>query len=332
MERKVEISTGEITLVGSLHAPENLKPGEKRPAFITTHGFGGSRIDGSMAAVAPRLCSWGYPTLRYDSRGCGESGGERGRIIPMDQVEDLGKVIEWMRGQEGVDPDKIVILGDSLGAAVSLYTGGTNDAVAGVIAVGGWGNGAAKIKLQHAGPGQYDKYLDMLERNKKHKAETGESLKVSRYDIVPIPEHLRGGLPSDAIMEFPADTAPGHPRFSAHRRDRQPCAAALAVASRLARSRDADRGQYRGLWIREAAEGHDAAVGSRPLPLGRRQRSDLSDHRWLARDAFPVGRMITRRTPFSPEYRWARGLPIVLTCICLRPDAEAIYLVMRNRP
>jgi pimeloyl-ACP methyl ester carboxylesterase len=76
-----------------------------------------------------------------------------------------------------------------------------------VVAVGGWGNGTSKIKLQHAGPGQYDKYLDMLERNKEHKAKTGKSLMVSRFDIVPIPEHLRAGLPSDAIMEFPADTA-----------------------------------------------------------------------------------------------------------------------------
>lgn len=151
MEKNVSISSDGIELAGILHMPTDLKPGEKRPAFITTHGFGGSKIDGSMAAVAPQLAEWGYPTVRYDSRGCGESGGERGRIIPMDQVGDLGNVVKWMARQDGVDPTKIVILGDSLGAAVSLYTGGTNEDVAGVVAVGGWGNGAAKIKLQHAG-------------------------------------------------------------------------------------------------------------------------------------------------------------------------------------
>lgn len=207
MEKRIQIPSGDIELVGSLHVPDDLKPGEKRPAFVVTHGFGGSRIDGSMAAVAPKLCSWGYPTLRFDSRGCGESGGERGRIIPMDQVGDLGNVIKWMGQQTGVDPAKIIILGDSLGGAVSLYTGGTNSDVAGVIAVGGWGNGAAKIKVQHSGPGEYDKYMDMLERNKEHKAKTGKSIVVSRFDIVPIPENMRGGLPPGAIMEFPADTA-----------------------------------------------------------------------------------------------------------------------------
>lgn len=207
MENNVKIPTNGIELVGTLHQPDDIPAGEKRPAFIAIHGFGGSRIDGSMAAVAPRLCEWGYPTLRVDSRGCGESGGERGRIIPMDQVEDLANVIKWLAQQDNVDPDRIILLGDSLGAAVSLYTGGTNTDVAGVIAVGGWGNGKEKIKLQHAGPGMYDKYLDMLERGKAHKEATGESLMVSRFDIVPIPEHLRAGLPSDAIMQFPVDTA-----------------------------------------------------------------------------------------------------------------------------
>ncbi len=30
---------------------------------------------------------------------------------------------------------------------------------------------------------------------------------VSRHDIVPIPPHLRSGLPAGAIMEFPVETA-----------------------------------------------------------------------------------------------------------------------------
>ena len=199
----------DIELVGILHMPDDLNAGDKRPAFITTHGFGGSKIDGSMAAVCPQLCEWGYIALRLDSRGCGESGGEHGRIIPLDQVHDIGNAIKWLSQQEGVDPDQIILLGDSLGGAVSLYTGGTNQHVAGVISVGGWGNGASKIKLQHAGPGQYEKYLDMLERGKAHKEKTGESLMVSRFDIVPIPEHMREGLPKDAIMQFPVETAEG---------------------------------------------------------------------------------------------------------------------------
>ena len=38
-------------------------------------------------------------------------------------------------------------------------------------------------------------------------AKTGEPLWVSRWDVVPIPEHLRKNLPKKAQMEVPADTA-----------------------------------------------------------------------------------------------------------------------------
>ena len=38
-------------------------------------------------------------------------------------------------------------------------------------------------------------------------AETGEPLMVPRYDIVPIPEHLRTNLAPGSVMMFPADTA-----------------------------------------------------------------------------------------------------------------------------
>ncbi|WP_306258036.1 S9 family peptidase [Pararhizobium sp. IMCC21322] len=47
----------------------------------------------------------------------------------------------------------------------------------------------------------------MLKRGREHKAKTGESMKVQRFDIVPIPTHMRDQLPDDAIMEFPVDTA-----------------------------------------------------------------------------------------------------------------------------
>ena len=47
----------------------------------------------------------------------------------------------------------------------------------------------------------------MLADGKRHREEKGESLMVPRWDIVPIPEHLRGGLAPDSIMEFPAETA-----------------------------------------------------------------------------------------------------------------------------
>ena len=47
----------------------------------------------------------------------------------------------------------------------------------------------------------------MLAEGKRHREKTGQSLMVPRYDIVPIPQHLRGHLAPNSILEFTAETA-----------------------------------------------------------------------------------------------------------------------------
>jgi hypothetical protein len=76
-----------------------------------------------------------------------------------------------------------------------------------VISVGGWGNGKRKLQGQHPTKEGWEKFIRMLERGREQRQKTGQSLMVHRYDIVPIPPHLRGSLPPTAIMEFPCETA-----------------------------------------------------------------------------------------------------------------------------
>jgi pimeloyl-ACP methyl ester carboxylesterase len=47
----------------------------------------------------------------------------------------------------------------------------------------------------------------MLEKGRRHRQQTGRSLMVPRFDIVPIPERLRDRMSQGSIMEFPAETA-----------------------------------------------------------------------------------------------------------------------------
>ena len=47
----------------------------------------------------------------------------------------------------------------------------------------------------------------MLKEGREHRARTGKSLMVPRYEIVPIPPHLRNNLASNSIHSFPAETA-----------------------------------------------------------------------------------------------------------------------------
>jgi hypothetical protein len=47
----------------------------------------------------------------------------------------------------------------------------------------------------------------MLAEGKRHRERTGQSLMVPRYEIVPIPQHMRGHLAGGSIQMFPAETA-----------------------------------------------------------------------------------------------------------------------------
>jgi alpha-beta hydrolase superfamily lysophospholipase len=48
------------------------------------------------------------------------------------------------------------------------------------------------------------------------RAKTGESIKISRFDIVPIPEGMRGNLAPGSIMEFPLETVESMLAFRAN--------------------------------------------------------------------------------------------------------------------
>ena len=47
----------------------------------------------------------------------------------------------------------------------------------------------------------------MLAEGRRHRERTGQSLMVPRYDIVPIPQHLRGHVVAGSVEMFPAETA-----------------------------------------------------------------------------------------------------------------------------
>lgn len=216
MEERVTFESQGLKLSGVLHIPDDLKPGEKRPACLVLHGFGSNK--GSKACISPAklLESWGYIALRFDMRGCGDSEGPRAHIICLEQVEDTKSAVTYLQSRPEVDPNKIAAAGHSFGAAVAVYTGGVDPRLAAVISSGGWGDGQTKFELQHSKPGAWKKFSDTIENGRATRAKTGVSIKIPRYDIVPIPEGMRGNLAPGSIMEFPLETVESMLAFRAN--------------------------------------------------------------------------------------------------------------------
>jgi uncharacterized protein len=216
MEQRITFDSQGLKLSGVLHIPDTLAPGERRPACLVLHGFGSNK--GSKACISPAklLESWGYVALRFDMRGCGESEGPRAHIICLEQVEDTKSAVTYLMSRPEVDPTKIACAGHSFGAAVAVYTGGIDPRIAAVISSGGWGDGQTKFEVQHSKPGEWKRFTETLERGRAQRAKTGESIKISRYDIVPIPEGMRGNLAPGSIMEFPLETVESMLAFRAN--------------------------------------------------------------------------------------------------------------------
>ncbi len=214
-EQVVGFQSAGLRLHGALGVPEGLQPSERRGAFLVLHGFGSNSESPTVLAPTRVLSEFGYVTLRFDMRGCGKSEGEFGRVICLEQVEDLGNALNFLATHPAVDPDRIGAIGSSFGGAVAVYAGGTNQRLAAVISNGGWGHGERKFRGQHPTPRAWAKFTKMLEEGRAYRARTGKSLMVPRYDIVPIPNHVRenlerqrvGMLAPNSVEMFPAETA-----------------------------------------------------------------------------------------------------------------------------
>ena len=204
MEESAAFASEGLTLRGTLHRPAG--PG-KRPGIVLCHGFGGSSAGADRRAFAEALAGAGYTVLRFDFRGCGASDGEPGRILCLEEVEDLRSAVSYLQSRPEVDTDAIAVIGGSLGGSVAIHAAAIDPRIRACAANGAIGNGERRFRYQYPADEDWRRFLVRLEEAKQHRQRTGRSLMMSRFDIVYIPEALRAGLSPGARMEFPAETA-----------------------------------------------------------------------------------------------------------------------------
>jgi fermentation-respiration switch protein FrsA (DUF1100 family) len=207
MQENLSIPSNGILLSAILHYPSNYVEGQKYPCIIVLHGFGSNKDGANVRVPCALYNKLGYFALRFDMQSCGESGGALGMVLCEDQVKNTKDVITYVQTRSEIHAEKIALSGSSFGAAVAIYTGGDDPRVGAVISAGGWGNGDRKLQGQHPGKEAWQKFTDMLAAGKAYRKEHSKPMMVSRFDIVPIPLHLRQGLPSNSVMDFSVDTA-----------------------------------------------------------------------------------------------------------------------------
>lgn len=97
------------------------------------HGFGGTR-DSGLLPFAEAFAEAGLDVVLFDYRGFGDSTGEPRQFAwPPRHREDYTAAIEYARGLDGVDPERIVLWGTSWSGGHVVYAAVADQAVAAVI-------------------------------------------------------------------------------------------------------------------------------------------------------------------------------------------------------
>lgn len=102
------------------------------PAVVVVHGWGSASEDLLPAASALREA--GLPALFLDARGHGRSDPVDFMSMPR-FAEDVESAVAWLRAQPGIDPDRLALVGHSVGAGACLLVASRDPRIAAVVSI-----------------------------------------------------------------------------------------------------------------------------------------------------------------------------------------------------
>ncbi len=175
-------------LSGHLYLPDDRKEGERRPAVVLAHGYTGVK-ELILPAYAERFAGQGWVALTFDYRGFGTSEGQRGRLLALEQVEDIRNAVTYVRTRSEVDPERIGLWGTSYGCGLVVHAAAFDERVKAVVAQIGIADGMTSAT--RALSEQQVQALRMgIEQDRKQRVLTGRGMYVDPFAIIPDPEMI----------------------------------------------------------------------------------------------------------------------------------------------
>ncbi|MEU6123996.1 alpha/beta fold hydrolase [Streptomyces sp. NPDC047123] len=152
------------TVDADLYRPAGVDAAHPAPAVLSTNGFGGSKSDGSTAAVGKAFAERGYVSLVYSGLGFGKSGC----LISLDDPEIDGRaaggLIDFLGGKRAADDGtradyvtadaegdpRVGMIGGSYGGAVQLATAAVDHRVDALVPMITWNDLAYSLDPNNA--------------------------------------------------------------------------------------------------------------------------------------------------------------------------------------
>jgi len=201
MERPVSYYSQGARISAVLYTPDKAGPsarGRRLPGIVLCHGFTGIK-ELILPDYARRFAAASYVALAFDYRGFGESEGERGRLIPYEQVMDIRNSITFMETLDEVDPERIGLWGTSYGAANVIYTAGIDPRPRCVVAQVGFGDGGRGLSSRP--PEEVAAVMEMIRNERRQRVLTGKSTMVDPLLILSDPDSV--AFFQQAMKELP---------------------------------------------------------------------------------------------------------------------------------
>jgi alpha/beta superfamily hydrolase len=117
-EVQITFSSGELRLEGLLARDDTLNV-ERGAVVCHPHPlYGGSMYNNVVEAALEAMWRLGWPTLRFNFRGVGESEGEHGG--GRGEADDAAAAVHFLAGELKLSPQRIVLAGYSFGAMAAM--------------------------------------------------------------------------------------------------------------------------------------------------------------------------------------------------------------------
>lgn len=115
-----------LDIVANVYTPANYDPSKKYPAVVVAHPNGGVK-EQVAGLYAQRLAEQGYITITADAAYQGGSGGQpRSVDKPVNRIEDVHGMADFITQYAGVDNNRLGLLGICGGGGYSLAAAETD--------------------------------------------------------------------------------------------------------------------------------------------------------------------------------------------------------------
>jgi uncharacterized protein len=125
----VTLSVHGKKIFGILHLPQGKK---NVPCVLFCNGFGGNKCGKYRLTLrqAEQLSKAGIASFRFDYRGTGDSEGSFDEITLESQLEDTNACFEYLVHHDLINPNRIAIIGRSLGGAIATMAAAAHKPIA----------------------------------------------------------------------------------------------------------------------------------------------------------------------------------------------------------